>query len=472
MLAALLSPDFDKERIALFLKSRHAGYGANLFAPAVFVYYFHGTIPDWILALFFQLHLVVLVLRIYYGKRFVESLPSLSRKSANRRLEMYMLISFASAVLWGSTGFLVLRYGSYEQILFVVSLIFILLAASVSTLSTVFHAVVIFVTPIVTLYIAAFEYFGKRTEFFGVEITFLAYYFVIIPTAYAMSSFIRDSLRKKREVTTLNAQLNRRVKEAVEEMRQKEKLLQQQTRLAQMGEMISMIAHQWRQPLSAINSAVIAIETKLRTGRYNLDDPEDREAFLAFTRERIDNVKEYVKVLSHTIDDFRNFFKPDKQIERLAVEVPVKRALHIVEASLKAKNIRLRVDLEASPTLSFYPNELMQVILNILKNCEDNFTDRQTPDPAIDILLEEHEESVTIRICDNGGGIPQKILPTIFDPYFSTKEEKNGTGLGLYMSKMIVEEHHGGKLIAYNTDKGACFEIVLPKEIGSDEEVR
>jgi signal transduction histidine kinase len=231
-----------------------------------------------------------------------------------------------------------------------------------------------------------------------------------------------------------------------------------------MGEMISMIAHQWRQPLGAISATVLGIETKIIFKKYDLSKEEDREQFLEFLKIKLKNISEYVQGLSTTIDDFRNFFKPDKAKERLSLTSSIKRALGIVEVSMSNKNIEILTTFDDNEEIELYHNEIMQVILNILKNAEDNFKEKgDIKDAAVWIRTYKKDNRHAISIKDNGGGIPDDIMPKIFDPYFSTKNEKNGTGLGLYMSKVIVEEHNGGKLEARNIENGV--EFILSFEI-------
>jgi len=246
------------------------------------------------------------------------------------------------------------------------------------------------------------------------------------------------------------------------DIKHKEKLLRDQTRLAQMGEMISMIAHQWRQPLGAISSSIFSIQTKRASGKFDLTLQKDRDKFFAFSDTKLEHINEYVQVLSSTIDDFRTFFSQDKHKEPVPLSAPLKRALHIVENSIKSKNIKLVTHYNDEQKLLLYQNEIMQVILNILKNAEDNFVEKGTKEPLITIVCEKDwNDEHLITISDNGGGIPKDILPKIFDPYFSTKNEKNGTGLGLYMSKTIVQEHHQGKLTVCNNKDGAVFKIAI-----------
>jgi len=248
------------------------------------------------------------------------------------------------------------------------------------------------------------------------------------------------------------------------EIKHKDKLLQEQTRLAQMGEMISMIAHQWRQPLGAISSSVISIQTKKISGKFDLTKEKERDEYFEFSDARLQNISQYVQVLSSTIDDFRNFFKPEKQKERVNLTSPIKRALGIVEESMKSKNITISIDFNIDKKVTIYQNEMMQVFLNILKNSEDSLVENMSRNAQIKIETKEVGKYYLISISDNGMEIPDEVLVKIFDPYFSTKDKKNGTGLGLYMSKIIVQEHNSGILKAFNIEGGVCFEIYLEKE--------
>jgi signal transduction histidine kinase len=241
------------------------------------------------------------------------------------------------------------------------------------------------------------------------------------------------------------------------------KRLQQQSRLAQMGEMISMIAHQWRQPLGAISANCIDMKMKLQLGNFDLKDEKNKQACKEFIIEKNDNIGKYIQTLTSTIDDFRNFFKPDKDVKVVKITDPIQKALQITEIFYPSKGINIEVDYQTEDNVSIYPNEMMQVILNFFKNSEDNFKEKRISNALIKISTRKEKNKYTINIEDNGGGIKGDVLPHIFEPYFSTKDEKNGTGLGLYMSKIIVEDHHNGKLKVFNTNKGVCFSIELKK---------
>lgn len=263
------------------------------------------------------------------------------------------------------------------------------------------------------------------------------------------------------ELVEINQTLERRIEEEVRKNREKDQHILQQSRLAQMGEMISMIAHQWRQPLGSISAVAATIKLKTTLNRFDYSTPEGREASKEFLSEAMSKIESYVQFLTHTIDDFRNFFKPNKQKESVTLSQLVNRTLEIIGKALEINGITIKVETQATYEIFTYANEVTQVILNILKNAEDVIKERETINANILITISKEDKWQTISIEDNAGGIPEHILPHIFEPYFSTKSEKNGSGLGLYMSKTIIEEHCGGYIVASNTAQGAKFTIKL-----------
>jgi len=247
--------------------------------------------------------------------------------------------------------------------------------------------------------------------------------------------------------------LEERVKKEVSAHQEKEKMLIQQSKMAAMGDMISMIAHQWRQPLNQMSYVFMNIE-----GAY-----EYKELTPEYLDGKIQEGTKLLEYMSHTIDDFRNFFRPDKERESLSIASVVDDTLPLIAKSLEAHDIKYEVTKESDTKLYIYRNELIQVLLNIMKNAKDVILDNGVVSGVISIIVYETEDTVIVKVCDNGGGIEVSVLPNIFDPYFSTKDSSSGTGLGLYMSKTIVEEHLMGKLLCENSGAGACFSIILPK---------
>jgi len=252
-------------------------------------------------------------------------------------------------------------------------------------------------------------------------------------------------------------EVERERNEEIQKNKLKDKHILAQSRMAQMGEMISIIAHQWRQPLGAVSAVSANLKVKLELGVLSFNSPSEKEESFMYMLDKLDKINEYVKNLTLTIDDFRNFYKPNRDKRVVSLAEIIEKTLSVIEDSLQSDNIEVICKYDDKIPLEVYDHELMQVILNILKNSKDNFLDKGIENPQIIILATKN----SIEICDNGGGIDESILENIFDPYYSTKNEKNGTGLGLYMSKMIVEDHHNGILSVENIADGVCFKISL-----------
>ena len=261
--------------------------------------------------------------------------------------------------------------------------------------------------------------------------------------------------QKTKELQNMNELLEDKVHKEVLKNREKDKQMLQQFRLAQMGEMLSMIAHQWRQPLSAISTTTIGIRLTLN----KIPEVVNYEI-----KERLTSIEEQVQYLSHTIDDFSDFFKPYKLKEHSTFMSIFEKSYQLIEFNFKNKNIEIIRNFKSHDTINTYPNELIQTLINILKNAIDNFEIKNVKNRIITVSTESDKNYCVLTIRDNGGGVDENIIDSIFDPYFSTKSQKNGTGLGLYMSKMIVEEQCGGYLKATNFEDGLCFQIGIPKD--------
>jgi len=231
----------------------------------------------------------------------------------------------------------------------------------------------------------------------------------------------------------------------------KERVMLHQSRLAQMGEMVAMIAHQWRQPLNAISLTVDNLQIKHLTDNLDTKTLQDGLKYIS----------NYSQYLSHTIDDFRGFFKEDKTKEITSIAKMVQETLSIVEISLKNQNIKVTLDVVCDIQFKTYKNEVKQVILNLIKNAEDVLIERKVQDPRIVLRVscDQNSDRAILTVEDNAGGISLDISSQIFKPYFSTKKDKNGTGLGLYMSKIIINDHCGGDISVSNTSVGAAFKI-------------
>ncbi len=263
--------------------------------------------------------------------------------------------------------------------------------------------------------------------------------------------------QKSKELELLNKNLDKTIKYEIEKRRAQEQILIQQSRQAAMGEMIGNIAHQWRQPLNALGLVLQNIYFS-----YKMDELDEE-----FLKRSIDKGNKLTKMMSKTIDDFRNFFKPNKEKESFKVSKVINDTIELIEASYANNNISLSKELDEAAEIYGYPSEFSQVILNILSNAKDALIENNIQHPKVYIKSFVKSDKVFIEIEDNAGGIKENIINKIFDPYFTTKDEGKGTGIGLYMSKMIVETNMNGKINIKNSVRGATFIISFSKKMTS-----
>ncbi len=246
--------------------------------------------------------------------------------------------------------------------------------------------------------------------------------------------------------------LQERVNAEIQKNWEQNKLLIQQSKMASMGEMIGHIGHQWRQPLNSLG----LMFQKLNKA-YQKNKLTDELMTNSTTK-----AMRIISQMSKTIDDFRDFFSNDKEMHLAKLSDIAKEAYNIIESTLQANNIRLHIHHDNEVSLYCLKNELSQVILNIIANAKDALVDKGIEDPEINISIECNNSHASVIIDDNAGGIPENIIDKVFEPYFTTKGKDNGTGIGLYMSKTIIEEHMNGRLTVQNTLTGASFKITLP----------
>jgi len=259
------------------------------------------------------------------------------------------------------------------------------------------------------------------------------------------------------ERTAYEENLQKKIESEVAKNREQQLILMQQSRLAQMGEMINMIAHQWRQPLNNLS-----LVNQLLVVKYNKGSL-DENAMNYFE----ENSLKQINLMSTTIDDFRDFFRTEKIKELFDIKDVIDHILEMTQPIYTSHHIviDLDIDREESFIIMGYQNALAQAIINIINNAKDALIElNEDQNRKIIISLKKEDTNIILTLKDNAGGIPIDIIENIFDPYFSTKEEKNGTGLGLYMTKTIIEEQIYGKITASNDEDGAVFTIVLKGE--------
>lgn len=265
--------------------------------------------------------------------------------------------------------------------------------------------------------------------------------------SFALGNLMQEARRREAE-RALQAETLERLR-AVETLREQERLLIQQSRQAALGEMIGNIAHQWRQPLNMLGLLIQQLPLAHETGELGREQLEAT----------VGKAMQVIFHMSQTIDDFRNFFRADKEPVAFRVRQIVDKALSIIEGSLREHRIEVDVAAAGDPSVEGYPNEYAQVLLNVLLNARDALIERQVDKPRIRLQLSEENGRSVVAIADNGGGVPAEIMDKIFDPYFTTKGPDKGTGVGLYMSKVIIEKNMNGRLAARNGEDGAEFRI-------------
>lgn len=237
----------------------------------------------------------------------------------------------------------------------------------------------------------------------------------------------------------------------VKKLNRQQDLLIQQSKLAAMGEMIGNIAHQWRQPLAHISGVFMNIEGENEFGELTDE----------YLNKKLKEGTKVVNYMSKTIEDFRNFFKSDKNIEKFKFKDSCQSAISLVKPSLKFNNISFEFEISNDDVIIGHPHEYSQVILNIISNAKDILLERKIKNPKIIIKLFRKNNKSIVSILDNAGGVKINPIEKIFEPYFTTKHSSQGTGIGLYMSKMIIEKNMKGKLIVKNQKDGAEFQIII-----------
>jgi len=248
-----------------------------------------------------------------------------------------------------------------------------------------------------------------------------------------------------------NKELRKQLESLVNQNHLKDEIVIQQSKMASMGEMINNIAHQWRQPLMEISSLLMNTEAKIKLlGQISSEDIIDT----------IDKSNHVIKFMSDTIEDFRNFFATDKQKEKFIVAEKISSVLNLMKLSLSTNDIKVKVIIKDNIKINGLKNEYAQVIINIITNAKDAIILNKIKNGKIIIVLYKKDDKSILEIEDNAGGIPLALKEKVFEPFFTYKK-KNGTGIGLFMSKLIIENSMNGKLKVENKNDGACFSVII-----------
>ncbi len=479
MIKTLKEINYPNELISLLLKSKMGATVGNIIAPLFIFFTLKDFVPLHILYLLTFAQFLIFALRMTIAYKIEQTIHIVSKKITTKRVKLYLLMIFFNAFLLGISATLAISYARAQDVYMIIAIIFALITGSMSTLSPLYHAVFIYVTVILSIFIMGLFFLSTHQVYYMIAIMMGVYLAVAISSSFRIFQAMANNLKQKKEIELLNSSLeetikqrtltlaekskaleslnrslDKRVQEESEKLRKNEQLLIQQSRQAAMGEMIGNIAHQWRQPLNALGLVLQNIHLS-----YHLGDLND-----TFIEQSTRKGNQLIQSMSQTIDDFRDFFKPNKQKEDFAIEDVIHQALELISSAYSNNFIEIETHLTPQLTMHGYPREFSQVILNIMSNAKDALIEGDIKNKKVILTSYEKNRHIMIEISDNAGGIPQEIIGKIFEPYFSTKEEGKGTGIGLYMSKTIIEENMAGKLSVCNTDKGATFVISLPKE--------
>ena len=261
-------------------------------------------------------------------------------------------------------------------------------------------------------------------------------------------------LEQTKQLKELNKTIEKRVQEEISKNDEKQKLLFCQSRMASLGQMLGNIAHQWRQPLTELNLTLF----NMKKASLNKDEKKVEELYK--------ESKNLISGMSSTIEDFTNFFNPLKEKKSFEIKDVINEVLTILKKVIEQEEIKIKVDVPINYKVLGVSNELAQVLINLIQNSKDAFRQNEIKDKNIFISLKEKKnldkKSVILDIEDNAGGIKEENLDSIFEPYFTTKHKSQGTGLGLFMSKMIIEKSLEGTLSHKNINGGSIFEINIP----------
>ena len=257
---------------------------------------------------------------------------------------------------------------------------------------------------------------------------------------------LHNSLEKKvniktKELQELNNYLEVKISKEVAQNRKKDIIMFQQARFASLGEMLNNIAHQWRQPLGSITMIIQSFQTKLLLGKLTQ----------SFVDEKVKDALFLASNMSNTLDDFKNFFSPNKIKSEFSIKNCLEHSIELSKYLLIQENIEVKLSIRKNIKINSFYNELSHVFLNIISNSKDALSSNvDKNDRIIKIIVNKYKNHLIVNILDNGGGIPQEILPKIFEPYYTTKYKSAGTGIGLYMSKQIIEKHMDGEISCKN----------------------
>jgi signal transduction histidine kinase len=417
----------------------------NSFLSLTFIAVLYTHIPDLYLFSWAAGQFLLITVRHYEIRRLDDTLKS-DLCSAQHYLNYHLYLVIASGVMWGAGTFLTVWFAPMIYHFFPLILSAGITAGALPLLGPVFHIYFAY-TLAVLLPLSVALFSVLQPVHIAMSLLVIAYLVTLYRGALAFYKNLQKSLELQQQLQELNDTLQNKVNESIETIRRKDQQMIQQSRFAQMGEMLSMIAHQWRQPLNIIGLQIQDLKDAYAYGELNehyLNDMVERSML-------------QVNYMSETIDDFKKFFLPNRKRQHFSVQEAIDRATHLLTATLTSYRIELTCR-GKDFTLYGAQNEFIQVMINLIGNAKDIFAHHAIENPLIAITLTNR----SVEIEDNAGGIDERIIDRIFEPYFTTKESLQGTGLGLYMSKGIVEAM-SGTITVKNGKQGAIFRLTFAK---------
>ena len=427
---------------------------SNIIGIAISSYILYNTVSIEYIKLWIVISTVISILRLITTKTFLNTPDS---RYDIKYIRFSMLLLFFNALLYSHIIYCAILYNAeVSNIFLIVILIISLVAGSVSTLGAIFPAFAIFAGTTLFLLILNLSMMElESVDTLLLLVSVFSIFFII--SGYKNNIFLKShilleerQLASQDKLKKINDTLETRVKEEVAKNTKQLQLLQQQSKMAQMGEMIGAIAHQWRQPLNVIS-------TSIQNLKYDYQDGFLKDE--KYIKEFIDKNKKTIGFMSSTIDDFRNFFRVDKERVNFHILKSTQSVIDIQSIQLKEYDIDITLSGEEFEFYGF-ASEYQQVILNLVSNAKDMLIDEKIENPMIKVVAKDG----IVTIEDNAGGMPDDIIDRIFEPYFTTKEQGKGTGMGLYMSKIIIEDNMGGELSVENIESGAIFTIDFNKD--------
>lgn len=267
----------------------------------------------------------------------------------------------------------------------------------------------------------------------------------------------RELIKTKLKLQKMNTQLASEVDKQVSELREKDELLLKQTKDAAMGEMIDSIAHQWKNPLNTMK--VFASTIKME---YELFDTPNDQNIINYAGK----IEEQIDHLNVTLDEFRSFFRPNIPKQKVSIKTVIDSVKILMKDDLIKSKINIKTQGDLDQKISIIPNQFKHVIINLITNCKDAFIENNIKDRLITFNAQSNDENIILQVSDNAGGIPEEIINKVFEANFTTKEAGKGTGIGLHMTKQIIDKMDA-EINVYNIENGVCFEIIIAKNTQS-----